>query len=1638
MHANKQKIAFNQRNLIKNLNLNQQQLLDSTLTPKLMPKQLYLERDKPNFGSLDRKLAEVRKLNFSEMKLRLKQQQQQIEQSLLKKNLIKPKMLDEVKNENGLSAKNENGVNIKNENNDDYISEDCFSNNLINEIANSSIGKPPKPPKHKELVWENKFYKLALNSINQITSESSLNRYQNNNDDHWYLSNASLPSNEQDANNIKNDFLQISQLPLYKNLNHTIARIDNLNENTDLNKTANEASDTIDATIEENEFSNDYDLPPDAYKYKSINSTSLQKSFNNTSMNDEANYFNKNDQLRQSKFIERQIEPLDKCGYLLCNKNKNWKQRYFVLKNNCIFIYKTQGDVKKNKLKGTIRLGKDVNVIRTENSSSFQIVDSKSIIYRLTADSLLTTEEWVRIIKNTLKQLEQKCQTKNIDVEEWVIRRKNGYSKKFWLILKDKRLFFYKSASDEQAAYCLDLNEVRVAESQALDNSRNSLITNDHLLGDCCLKEYVISLDSNVTKGASIYLVLNSKKSFNNWLYHLTICTIENVSHLTDFEKIIYRLMCISVLNNDFTSLDANQLWSDQLMCYSKENLTQPLTNLDSSVAKEEALKLFKSIQLFAMVKINIQSGIEYHVALAQTALDTCFEHPQLQKELLCQLIKQSSLPTANSNGNQFNLVQSFQLLSLAVSAFEPKGKVLWLLKNFLRRQASDETEVGKYAIYCQRTLDRCLTNGCREVKPSRLEVLAILLRNPYQHQQPFSIPVYLSNNNYIVVSFDGLTTIEEFCKQICEQSNIRSISQSGYGLFSDDPIDLGKIHFLPWKCKLGDVISRWEISLKNNNLGKFESKRVIKLLFKKRLFFKSNTKTETDKEKALLVYQLNQDILNFKIPISNQIMLHLTTLLILLENGREDDAAMIRKGIDKFYAKKEDDDLNGLIKEIKQLADRMGNLTKKDCIRIYLNCIKKLPILNGNLFQATISNGKRRVYLTIDEIYFYILDADLKIISNHFLNRFLKFGHKENRLIIHLFNRMNAGSNSSSREANTTTTRSSILQRNESSLNSFANERLEFQMDKDKINEFILLIVDYLNIENSIKFEKLTSESDVTNQTSPFEFSPTSELPSSSLYDLKQYAQLNRSNSFKRSSNSSANQQHACLKEDQEYSEIYSPSYENNDFSSITSPISNSNFMPVSASAQPPIPPIPPLHRCPTWEKNLYELCSTNFNQFVNEQHQQDLFNDLFNDQLANQISTQDLNKIKHYSIGSMISGEYYTNQSNRGLLIKELSNEFSSLDISQYSLSKNSLTKKSSISRCNSDNSSSSFLNEDNLTLKDNLLVLNKKAKWKKRIVLIKNYTIYYFKNDHDLNKNKCKDKFKINSKTTIEEDEKSFKLKNANQIQSISIACDNLIKQKQWITVILSLIEKLNFKNVENLSLIAEGWLSVIKNGICTRKWIVLKDKILLFYLESTDEEANLILNLSENNVEEAESSDCEFVDWTHTLNMERKKEFSISIEPICKESDDELSLNSIYLVFNDKKEFDFWFYHLSIASNKVLDSKCLNQYESKIDKSADKLLLGTQFEQIISRLMKIECEDGLIALESSYLWNEPVICSITEFINQPLTTLKSTTLSNEAIKLYKSIYLFASVEIIKSHAIDYHVALAQGTYMLDYTN
>ena len=177
----------------------------------------------------------------------------------------------------------------------------------------------------------------------------------------------------------------------------------------------------------------------------------------------------------------------------------------------------------------------------------------------------------------------------------------------------------------------------------------------------------------------------------------------------------------------------------------------------------------------------------------------------------------------SDSKANPPNTVfiQGWMLLAIAVSIFVPKNsKLLWFLRAHFNRNKDSKyeninqsiqtlfylyfrTESGKYASYCANALEKCVVNGARSAKPSRMEVLSILLKNPHHHSLPHAVPVHMLNGTYHVVGFDGSTTISEFLQTLNLDIGCRGIELSGFTIFSDDPIEKNMDHCLSQKDKV-------------------------------------------------------------------------------------------------------------------------------------------------------------------------------------------------------------------------------------------------------------------------------------------------------------------------------------------------------------------------------------------------------------------------------------------------------------------------------------------------------------------------------------------------------------------------------------------------------------------------------------------------------------------------------------------------------------------------------------------------------------------------------------------------------------------------------------------------------------------
>ena len=304
---------------------------------------------------------------------------------------------------------------------------------------------------------------------------------------------------------------------------------------------------------------------------------------------------------------------------------------------------------------------------------------------------------------------------------------------------------------------------------------------------------------------------------------------------------------------------------------------------------------------------------------------------------------------------------------------------------------------------------------GGRELKPSRMEVLSILLKNPQHHSLPHSMPVHLLNGTYHITSFAGSTTIKEFQDSLAHEICCRTTN--GFAIFSDDPIEKDLEHTLDANAKLCDLISKWEIALREKGLGKFENSRVIRLTYKNRLWWKNSARLETDKERLLLCYQVNKQIVSGRFPLSRELALELAALMAQLDmgdcsfgshkntsvnntlsnqgtynkhqspksttNGTLSPPTAIQNSntlsalnnvhgiltahsnqalnaIDKFYPYRYRDQLtqDGLTELQGKLLEKWRGLkgrTQLDCVRIYLTCTRKWPFFGATLFQVSI-----------------------------------------------------------------------------------------------------------------------------------------------------------------------------------------------------------------------------------------------------------------------------------------------------------------------------------------------------------------------------------------------------------------------------------------------------------------------------------------------------------------------------------------------------------------------------------------------------------------------------------------------------------------------------------------------------------
>jgi hypothetical protein len=131
------------------------------------------------------------------------------------------------------------------------------------------------------------------------------------------------------------------------------------------------------------------------------------------------------------------------------------------------------------------------------------------------------------------------------------------------------------------------------SDSDPAENSTTGLLTHSNAVNPTSTGRTPAStvgiFSNHVGNQAPTYLIFDSTADKEKWLYELTLVSGGDPKAGTQFERLIQKLM-----EEQDVNAGNSDVWRNQLMAYSKESITTPLTTFTSDDLQAEAIKLFK------------------------------------------------------------------------------------------------------------------------------------------------------------------------------------------------------------------------------------------------------------------------------------------------------------------------------------------------------------------------------------------------------------------------------------------------------------------------------------------------------------------------------------------------------------------------------------------------------------------------------------------------------------------------------------------------------------------------------------------------------------------------------------------------------------------------------------------------------------------------------------------------------------------------------------------------------------------------------------------------------------------------------------------------------------------------------------
>jgi len=727
-----------------------------------------------------------------------------------------------------------------------------------------------------------------------------------------------------------------------------------------------------------------------------------------------------------------------KSGYLKMFglKSRVWKKRWFVLKDGKLEYHKTPVEPNSN-IRGYNLfniLSNNVVVSKMSAGREGLKISTSNQTFHLTAACTLQADEWFKALKEVVdvKQSSTTVMTSLDDVISKVskhlklklVRVKDDDSATVWADIEENHLEFHSEDEPNTVYEKVDLTKCVVE-----NNPKVTLKNMNETTAAVISRNHVISL-RHIENDSEVFLYFNRSYEKTTWLSALS--SISTIPSLTVFERAINKLL------RDIKEglLPPQKIWGNSILFYSETiDYNVPLTSLASKSVAVEAVKLAKMIQRFCNHVLEPKST-DFHVTIAQSISHVCITHPELLGELFAQLFIATNRKDSDKTSKKSSYLQSWKLFALLTPLFIPGVLMSELFRIHLQRHIDSKSEVGQYAAYCRRSMDRARHAGPRSVAPSCSESVSIIINNPFLHSLPISVPVHFYDGSYQVISFHGSTTALEFSKRIAAQVQIRNYSTSGFCLFVNDP-EAGSSfeHFVDPQAKICDVISAWESTTRRGRvlppgiLGINETLAVgdrsangctirrisaaPRFTFRRRLWFERHRVFETDFERLLIIHQIGVLMAKDRFPITRELSLELTALICQIKLGpwTFDSSKAVVDIIEKFFPARYRDTRGRHCS--KQHKDKiiekwstLKNTSRNECIRAFLNVVRQWPLCEATFFSAkNESCGKHKgdsFWLAVEEYGLKMLHhRTMQVIDSWKYVHVISFGPFKNHLMI-------------------------------------------------------------------------------------------------------------------------------------------------------------------------------------------------------------------------------------------------------------------------------------------------------------------------------------------------------------------------------------------------------------------------------------------------------------------------------------------------------------------------------------------------------------------------------------------------------------------------------------------------------------